>query len=220
MSQLVGSRCALCGQVIGSVLEGKFCPDCDSPYHDKCRAGLGEAIPGARLSADDSTRCPTCGGDISALQAARAERERQAAAAMARGPATRVLTAIFCLEVIALAELAAAGWIYFSAPASGREVVVYVDGILLGVVALIQVVVFGLSRGHSWARAAGIALFILSVPSLAFPFAFLGLAMLLNGQAWAAYRERRWPRVLTPPAAGDGNSLNQTEEGLEPKNHR
>jgi uncharacterized protein (TIGR03382 family) len=53
MPQLVGSACSICGQRIGSVLDGAFCPVCKLPYHHQCRIQN-------KVSAD-STTCRSCG---------------------------------------------------------------------------------------------------------------------------------------------------------------
>jgi hypothetical protein len=52
MAQLVGQTCVLCAGRIASILDGRFCPACGSPVHDRC-------IP-ERLGEPPDT-CPTCG---------------------------------------------------------------------------------------------------------------------------------------------------------------
>jgi hypothetical protein len=179
VSQLVGSRCTLCQGSIDSILEGAFCPTCGNPHHNQCR----------KSNPDVWTRCTTCGSDISALVTARVASERATVAAKQRAPSTRVHTAIVCLELLALPLLVVGALVFFATSVRDpdRDVALYISSALFGVVALIQVVVYGLHKGHSWARVAAMTLLVLALPSIVLPFAVLGLVMLANGQHWQAY---------------------------------
>src|SRR5262245_60687236 len=52
MPQLVGSVCVRCGKRVDSILEGKFCEVCGSPYHESC--------PQPEVDVADPSRCPAC----------------------------------------------------------------------------------------------------------------------------------------------------------------
>ncbi|CEF49390.1 unnamed protein product [uncultured bacterium] len=179
MPQLVGSRCALCQGTIGSIAEGEFCPTCGGACHFNCR-NPQDASP-------DSSRCGACGGDNSAMIAARVEQERFAIAAKERASSLRIYTAIGCLEVIAALLLLTAIWVFRAGRDSDWDLVMYLGKIFLGLLVFIQAVAFGLIKGQSWARWTGIALLAASLPSLALPAAALGLMMLGNGRHWAEY---------------------------------
>jgi hypothetical protein len=59
----------------------------------------------------------------------------------------------------------------------------------------IQFAAYGIHKGNSLARFGGIALLSLSVPSVAFPFAAVGLWYLTDKRTWAAYRKQRPSRT-------------------------
>jgi hypothetical protein len=69
-AQVVGTSCALCGQRIGSIIEGGFCPDCGAPVHNHCAAS-----PARR---EGPEACPSCGADRSALLADEEARQEEA----------------------------------------------------------------------------------------------------------------------------------------------
>jgi hypothetical protein len=75
MPQLVGTKCFICEQRIGSVLEGEFCADCGNPHHLKCKKST-QAVEG---------RCVACGGDHTAAIAKKVQQERQQEHASAAG---------------------------------------------------------------------------------------------------------------------------------------
>lgn len=54
MRQLVGQRCVICRQRIGSVLEGEFCSACGQPSHFEC------SKPPLEIA---DNLCHSCGGD-------------------------------------------------------------------------------------------------------------------------------------------------------------
>src|SRR5262245_44369460 len=66
MQQLVGRACVVCGQRIGSVVEGRFCPTCGNAVHNGC-VEPGSAAP---------DKCPDCGGDRTNPAAMRGQFER------------------------------------------------------------------------------------------------------------------------------------------------
>jgi hypothetical protein len=137
-------------------------------------------------------RCESCGSGLAAQRAAQAARERAAAEAAERASVTNTFAAIFCLEFIAVQLLGAAVWVFFAfGRQEVRDVAFAVGGTFLGIVAFIQAVAYGIHKGQSWARLAGMALLVLSVPSCALPVAVIGLIVLANGRAWAAYVARR-----------------------------
>lgn len=185
MSQLVGSRCALCQQSIISILDGDFCPSCGSPHHDKCRQ--------AQPNPDNASNCTTCGSALSVSLAASAEREQAGVDAKDQGLVRKILLAIGCLEIIALMIVIGALITFSLLSGVDKELALYIGGILLAVGVFIQAIVFGLYNGQSWARPAGIAILVLSVLSFALPFAIIGLIILLNERSWNAYVERRMP---------------------------
>jgi hypothetical protein len=55
MRQLVGLSCVLCGERIGSIIDGRFCESCGCPIHNKCVRPTGDA--------DRDSRCATCGAN-------------------------------------------------------------------------------------------------------------------------------------------------------------
>ena len=66
LPQLVGMSCAVCGQRIGSTIDGRFCGGCGNPVHDRCSSDA--ALPASNddlLSADDVAECPRCGAGTS-----------------------------------------------------------------------------------------------------------------------------------------------------------
>jgi hypothetical protein len=67
MPQLVGTKCFICEQRIGSVLEGEFCADCGNPRHLKCKHST-QAVEG---------RCVTCGGEPNSAIARQVQQARQ-----------------------------------------------------------------------------------------------------------------------------------------------
>ena len=74
MSQVVGLPCSVCGNRIGSILNGCFCDACHNPIHESCRT------PPAHLS---FSACTACGTDLSTAsrqaEGREAERQRQLA---------------------------------------------------------------------------------------------------------------------------------------------
>ena len=64
MKQLVGLKCVVCQERIGSNLEGRFCSACDNAVHNKCCNTPIEA--GA---------CPGCGANLANAAALRAEND-------------------------------------------------------------------------------------------------------------------------------------------------
>ncbi len=73
MAQLVNSLCVLCQKRIGSIIEGRFCKSCTSPYHTKCRdAAISQGIPPGN--------CQECGCDPAQIKSVseleRRDRER------------------------------------------------------------------------------------------------------------------------------------------------
>jgi hypothetical protein len=54
MPQLVGSSCVRCSKRIESILEGKFCAECDSPVHNPCAQPDNDGGP---------LRCSHCGAE-------------------------------------------------------------------------------------------------------------------------------------------------------------
>ncbi len=54
MRQLVGLLCVRCGERIGSIIDGKFCPSCGCPMHNRCLQPSGS-------DQANSSECPTCG---------------------------------------------------------------------------------------------------------------------------------------------------------------
>lgn len=67
MPQLVGTKCFICEQRIGSVLEGEFCADCGNPHHLKCKKSA-QAVDG---------RCVACGGEPTSAIAKKVQQARQ-----------------------------------------------------------------------------------------------------------------------------------------------
>lgn len=63
MHQLVGCLCVHCNQRIGSIIDGRFCPNCACPVHNKC------AQP--TLVPSDPLACTSCGAPASASARAR-----------------------------------------------------------------------------------------------------------------------------------------------------
>jgi rhomboid protease GluP len=57
MAELVGRRCARCSQVINTVAEAEFCPQCGRAVHIHCEPAGGPPDP--------RTACPVCGSDLS-----------------------------------------------------------------------------------------------------------------------------------------------------------
>ena len=55
MQQLVNSKCVLCQQRIGSIVEGSFCKGCGGPVHKRC------IRPETAATSED--RCAFCGSD-------------------------------------------------------------------------------------------------------------------------------------------------------------
>lgn len=53
MAQLVGQNCVRCHERISSILDGRFCPECRSPVHDRCR------------KRGDALGCTACGASVS-----------------------------------------------------------------------------------------------------------------------------------------------------------
>lgn len=167
-------------------MEAAFCPDCQSACHHKCRRPAN--------GQPEKGRCPTCGGDISAKLAAQVERDRAAATAEESLPATRVFVALGCLELMAVFLLIAGAWTFLNIMSLGdayREIAMYVGVLFFALVVFMQVIAYGLCKGQAWARLASIALMLLSLVSIALPFAVLGLFMLADGQSWAAYAARK-----------------------------
>lgn len=61
--QLVGSKCVLCQERIGSILEGEHCAQCGHPIHNKC-------VKHATESASEGL-CPLCGSEVTRDEAAK-----------------------------------------------------------------------------------------------------------------------------------------------------
>jgi hypothetical protein len=68
MPQLVGLECVVCGQRIGSIIDGKFCDGCGNPIHAACRI----TSPAA-----ESASCPQCGCNPATQIAREVRQERK-----------------------------------------------------------------------------------------------------------------------------------------------
>jgi hypothetical protein len=55
MSQLVNSRCALCDEVISSIIDGHICESCNAPVHKWCAKPADPDV--------DRSHCYVCGAD-------------------------------------------------------------------------------------------------------------------------------------------------------------
>jgi hypothetical protein len=92
MKQLVGTRCLICREQIGSILEGKFCPACASPVHVKCAK--------AERGSSTSERCSICGVNAADAAAFDAGSRRSSDDLTAPPPGDLVLTGLRAFRAI------------------------------------------------------------------------------------------------------------------------
>jgi hypothetical protein len=79
MRQLVGQNCAVCGNRIGSVVDGRFCEGCGNPVHDNCSKPAPEPVSNDELlSVADQQFCPRCGAIPQTVVAVEVRNERLA----------------------------------------------------------------------------------------------------------------------------------------------
>ena len=168
--QLVGSTCVICQNRIGSILEGGWCPECSQSSHFACRKPAGIPV--------DQGGCGACGRRLSPTTI-RGERGRERTEERSRWwDYDLTWVAEICLQVSAfsLLILGVVIWFFFPPDPDARA---YVAGSLVLVGLLIEVVIFGLYKRQSWARAAAIGLFIFLIPSYTLPLGLVGLFLLL-----------------------------------------
>jgi hypothetical protein len=122
------------------------------------------------------------------IVAARLEQKVLEAKARMRSAATRISIVLLCLELTAFIFGVAGAWLMLVLPPTER---VAGFSYFVALFVSIQFAAYGIHKGNSWARLGGIALLSLSVASVAFPFAAVGLWYLTDKRTWSAYLRQR-----------------------------
>jgi hypothetical protein len=180
MSQLVGVQCLRCRETISSITEGRFCTTCGTPHHDYCQ--------NPDPTANTEGRCPTCGCDLRNEFAVRfrGEQCRQQEQPIRR-TTSRIFWAVVLLQLIALGTAVVAVLVAWPFVKQGEDAAGYAfGGVLLLSVVLVEVVAYGLHRRKKWAWTAGVAVFVVSLPSVA---AVLGILLLLDRRVRAEFEQ-------------------------------
>lgn len=136
---------------------------------------------------------PWKGGAVSAVAIPRTprqprfrERQQLVIAAAARSRNAPLTRAVACLQIIALCWVLPAV-VVLILPGMDWGSKVYIAGVLFLLTLLAEILSWGLTRRHGWARTGAIVLFVVSAFSIALPFAFLGLIGLLNPNVRAMF---------------------------------
>ena len=144
MRQMVGAACGRCHQVIESVVDGRFCPECGNAVHNDCQAQVPDTSP--------ASGCAACNGDLNSdlareFAAAQAQRVHAAALKVSREKWSRVRLWIMGMNAAVLWIIVGCIVLYYGRPRVGSDAfVVAVGAVVAGALAIALLLLLALRR--------------------------------------------------------------------------